>query len=474
MIKLTKEISNMNNLILNTDSYKASHWLQYPPGTQYVSSYIESRGCDYNWDGTVFFGLQMFLKEYLSKPITKEMIDEADEFLTSHGEPFNRVGWEYILNKYNGYLPVKIQSVPEGMWIPTGNVLVQVVNTDSKVPWITSYLETSLLRAIWYPTTVATQDFEIKRIIKYYLDKTSEDTEGQIGFKLHDFGARGVSSMESAGIGGASHLVNFMGTDTITGALYVRKYYNETMPGFSIAAAEHSTITAWGGPDREIDAFENMLDRFIGEGKMVAVVSDSYDIYEACNKWYSLKDKIASSGGTLIIRPDSGHPPTVVSSVIENLMNLFGYTVNNKGYKVLPNYLRVIQGDGINHVSIKEILETMSHYKQSADNIAFGMGGAMLQQVNRDTMKFAMKASAIVRDNEWHDVYKKPVGDPSKNSKAGRLSLIERNKKILTVREDRIKFDENLLVEVFYNGEIIKEYNFSEIRERAAKRLFEK
>ncbi len=264
------------NILLKTDSYKASHWLQYRPGTEYISSYIESRGG--KWDETVFFGLQIFLKEYLTTPITQEMIDEAAEFWSAHGEPFNKDGWEYILKKHGGMLPVRIQAVPEGTVVPTSNVLVQVVNTDPKCFWLTSFLETALLRAVWYPTTVATNSYQCKKLIWNALEKSSDDPSGEIGFKLHDFGARGVSSGESAAIGGAAHLVNFLGSDTVEGILCARKYYNESMAGFSIPAAEHSTMTSWGGEEGEIDAMRNMLRNFAKPGSLVAVVSDSYDI----------------------------------------------------------------------------------------------------------------------------------------------------------------------------------------------------
>ena len=210
------------NLILNTDSYKVSMFKQYPAGTTGVYSYIESRGGRY--DRTVFFGLQAFIKEYLLWPITQADIDIADEILTAHGEPFNRAGWQYILDKHNGYLPVVIRAVPEGTVVPVKNVLATIENTDPECFWLTTWLETALLRAVWYGTTVATQSYTIKQVILDYLERTGDP--GTIDFKLHDFGARGVSSMESAGIGGAAHLVNFMGTDTITGVLYAREYYN--------------------------------------------------------------------------------------------------------------------------------------------------------------------------------------------------------------------------------------------------------
>ena len=191
------------NLILNTDSYKTSHYLQYPPGTEYVSSYIEARGGDY--DQTLFFGLQMFLKSYLVAPITQDCIDEADEVLTAHGVPFNRKGWQYILEQHGGYLPIEIQAVPEGCVVSVSNVLVQIQNTDPECFWLTSYVETALLRSVWYATTVATRSKACRDVIAQALEETAENLDG-LDLKLQDFGARGASSNESAGIGGVAHL----------------------------------------------------------------------------------------------------------------------------------------------------------------------------------------------------------------------------------------------------------------------------
>ena len=448
------------NFILNTDSYKTSHFLQYPANTENVFSYVESRGGKYAH--TVFFGLQMYLKEYLSKPITQEMIDEADKFLKIHGEPFNKAGWEYILEKHNGYLPLRINAVEEGKVIPTNNVLVTVEATDPKCFWLVSYVETSLLRAVWYPTTVATISWTIKQIVAGYLRDTG-DPAG-INFKLHDFGARGVSSQESAGIGGAAHLINFMGTDTIEGALTAMRYYNCDVPAFSIPAAEHSTITAFG-KEGEVDAYRNMLKQYGQEGKLVAVVSDSYDIYNAVtNIWgKQLRDEVIASGAIVVIRPDSGHPATVVLEVAKRLDAAFGSTYNAKGYKVL-NHVRIMQGDGVNEDSIRECLEGLKQNGFSADNIAFGMGGALLQRLDRDTQKFAMKASAIKTNGVWIDVFKDPVTDPGKRSKKGRLTLIKDLHGVRTVTLKEAQGKEKLLHLVFEDGKVLKDWTFDEVR----------
>ena len=416
----------MTNLILDTDSYKTSHFEQYPPLAEKVNSYIEARGVAPEFPrvtDTVFFGLQMYIKKLMESPVTQEHISVAEEIFAFHGVPFNRAGWEYIVHHYDGYLPLKIWALPEGSIVPLRTPLVQVQNTDESLPWLTSYIETALLRAVWYPTTVATLSRHIKRIIQFYVNLTADDVS-VADFMLHDFGARGVSSEESAAIGGLAHLVNFKGTDTISALVAARKYYGATMPAFSIPAAEHSTITSWG-KENEAKAYENMVDKF-GD-KLYAVVSDSYDIYNAVeNIWGTqLKDKVIAKGGRLVIRPDSGDPATVILRLLEILGEKFGHTVNKKGYKVLHPSVRLIQGDGVDATAIDNILYDMKRKGWSSENIVFGMGGALLQKVNRDSLKFAMKASAISEAGHWRDIYKDPVTDPGKKSKRGVLAVMD-------------------------------------------------
>lgn len=452
----------MNNMILNTDSYKTSHYLQYPPGAEYVSSYIESRGGDYA--ETLVFGLQAFIKEYLTRPISRGDIDEAEAVLTAHGVPFNREGWEYIVEQYDGFLPLEIQAVEEGTVLPVGNVMVQVQNTDPACAWLTSYLETALLRAIWYPTTVATVSKACKNIIADYLDQSADNRDG-LAFKLHDFGARGASSEQSAALGGAAHLINFMGTDTVSALMAARRYYAAQMPAFSIPAAEHSTITSWG-KDGETDAYANMLRQFGGDGQVVAVVSDSYDLWNAIdNLWgKTLKQQVETMGGTLVIRPDSGDPVAVVCEALQRLMRAFGYRTNSKGFRVLPDCVRLIQGDGISAATIEAILAALTARNISADNISFGMGGELLQKVNRDTQKFAMKASAICINGQWRDVYKDPLTDPGKRSKRGRLALIKDAAGYQTIGLEQLAGRQNLLQPVFRNGRLLRQQTFDQVR----------
>jgi len=467
------------NLILNTDSYKASHWLQYPPGLDATFFYLESRGGVY--ERTLFFGLQSILKEYLSRPATMAMVDEAKPFLAAHGEPFNEAGWRHVIGAHGGKLPLRIRAVPEGTVVPTHQALMTIESTCPDCFWVPSYVETLLMR-VWYPITVATISWHVKQTIREHLDKTSDDAAGQVPFKLHDFGSRGVSSAESAALGGMAHLVNFRGTDTILGVLAAREYYGEAMAGFSIPAAEHSTITAWG-QEHEMDAYRNMLRQFAKPGAVVACVSDSYDLFHAIEAMWggALRDEVIASGATLVVRPDSGDPAEVVHKTLSMLNAAFGSTVNAKGYRVL-NHVRVIQGDGVNPDSIRRILERITHARYSADNIAFGMGGALLQKLDRDTQKFALKCSAAHVDGKWMDVFKDPVTDHAKASKRGRLALARHREygtfKTVALPDGAVEGGaatlgpgwDDAMETVWENGELVRDWSFAEVRARSEPR----
>jgi nicotinamide phosphoribosyltransferase len=455
-----------NNVILNADSYKISHWMFLEENTTYSASYIEARrGAQFA--ETVFFGLQYILKENFLKPVTMEMVDEAEKFLVAHGEPFNREGWETIVRDHNGHLPIRIRAVPEGMAVPVDNALVTVETTDPRfnAVWAASFIETKLMR-VWYPTTIATLSREFYKRINAYMHLTGTPEESQM--KLVDFGARGVSSTEQAMIGGAAHLVNFNVTDNLLGITMSMDYYNESeLTGFSIPATEHSVTTSWGKL-REFDFFKNIVENILPKTKICSVVCDTYNLMGAIEMFGRLRDKIEASGGTIVIRPDSGDPVDVTGDVVRKLDDLFGGTVNEKGFRVLNPAVRIIQGDGIDLPTVTAILDNFYKLGYSADNITFGSGGALLQKVNRDTMRFAMKASHVIVDGEERDIQKVPETDPTKASKRGKLTLVrdKETKKFRTVNQhDQIKdTEEEILQTVFENGKLVKEYSFSEVR----------
>lgn len=462
-------ISIRQNLIINTDSYKFTHWKMLSSDIEYIYSYGESRiGAMY--PETVFFGLQYFLKQMNGSRVTMKDIDDAEELCKRHflrDDLFNRAMWEHIVINYNGKLPLKIKAIPEGTSLPINNVYITIKNTDPKCPALTSHFE-SWLTHIWYPSNVATISRTVKLLLAKYLRYTSNDISA-IDYMLHDFGYRGASSHESGCIGGAGHLVNFLSTDTLPALELVRKNYGETMTGFSIPASEHSIMTCLG-KENEYKMIDDLLDKF--PDGFLSLVLDSYSIYDAIDYLGTkLRDKVLErKGGKLMIRPDSGDPETVTIKVFELLDKYFGHSLNEKGFKLFPPNIGVVYGDGLDIMLICKILDVLVVNKWCVSNMVFGMGGGLLQKHNRDTQKNSFKCSANkTSDGIWHDVNKDPIEGADKKSKAGRLKLIKKNGKYMTVKKYDPEYLDHpdRLITVFKNGEIKKDWSFTEIRKHA-------
>ncbi len=457
-----------HNICTLTDSYKIGHYNMYPKDTEIVYSYFESRkGAKFN--KTLFFGLQYLIKEYLTGvQVTREKIDDAKAMMDVHLGPgsFNIEGWDYILEKYKGLLPVKIKAVPEGLSIPTNNVLMTVRNTDPRVGWLTNYLETFLTH-VWSSSTVATLSREVKILCKHYLETTSTNMDG-LDFMLHDFGFRGISSIESAGICGAGHLINFQGTDTIRAIEFAKEYYDSGVCAFSVPATEHSIMTSLG-PDEEHKVVKQLIKDY--PTGILSVVIDSYD-YERFIDQIAFNNRmdIISREGKFVFRPDSGEPVPTTLRVFELLDKVFGSTTNDKGYKVLHPKVGVLWGDGIDYMGIRNILHAITADGWSAENIVFGMGGGLLQKVNRDTQRFAFKCSAQKRSGTWYDIFKKPK-DISKMSKKGKQYLYAvkgAHGTSYTTTNVKDPNKKNILETVFENGKLVKEFTFDEVRENAS------
>lgn len=472
----------LDNIVLMTDSYKFSHYKQYPQGTTHVYDYFESRGGKYS--KVIFFGLQYFLKRYLSKPITQEDVEIAKVICDFHMGPnlFNYDMWTHIVNEHGGYLPVEIKALPEGTVLSVKNLLASIVNTDPKCYSLPGHLETLLMK-VWAPITVSTTSLEGKKIIKKYLEETADNLDGLL-FKLHDFGYRGVSSEESAGVNGMAHLMNFAGTDTVSALVYALMYYGGNgvnslptiveklkagtlaMPGFSIPATEHSTMTTLG-PKGEYRQLDNFIDVY-SESPIKACVADSYNIYEFIDYLGTQTDRL-KDGHVFVVRPDSGDPVKMSLECVQLLDQKFGHTLVAKGRYKLLNKTRVIYGDGISDTSvIEKILENAKQAGYSADNFAFGMGGGLLQKNDRDTQKFAIKCAAATINGELFEVSKNPITDPGKVSKKGYQDVIKVGSeyKTIQIKDYHSPNPESQLVTVYRNGVILQDYTIEEVRAR--------
>lgn len=474
-------------VIFLTDYYKHSHSQMYFPGTKRISSYGESRGSSLPFaDSTVFFGMQYFISEYLLGQVINmqdiDLMDEMCEDVFGNKNVFNREMWVHIVEKYDGHLPLTIRAVREGTKVPVKNVLFDITCHDEKCVSLTNFVET-LLQNIWYPTTVSTLSYYIKQLVKEYWNETVDDeNHGGIPFVLNDFGARGVSSPEEAMLGGMGHLINFMGSDNVP-AHWASKMYYKAEKGKTVGtvpATEHSVMTLLG-KEGEVKVYAHCMNVY--PTGLLSMVSDGFSIINAVKNIFGneLHDKVVNREGTIVIRLDSGNPKATIITVLNILFEKFGFTVNSKGYKVLPPYIRIMQADGVDYYSINEIYLMLSNKKISAENIVFGMGGALLRKVNRDTFKFAVKCSyAMITDENGNtkeiDVQKSPeeidenfeVHQSFKKSKSGLLKLIKFENEYMTVRQDDLKTIDytDELITVFENGKLMNFQTFEEIKAR--------
>jgi len=383
-----------------------------------------------------------------------------------------------VVKKYDGKLPVVIRAIPEGMVVPVKNAVFTIECNDPECLFLIGWVE-SLLERLWYPSTIAISSREYKKLIKRYLELSSDSPEDEILFKLHDFGARGCATLEQARIGGAAHLLSFRGTDTFESLRFARHYYDCEMAGFSIPATEHS-LTCLHGRANEYDFFKSAINEFLtksenpeGVPKLGAVVSDTYNIYNAVKFWCQpdIRNLIKESGGTIVIRPDSGDPVEVLIKIFEIFEQELGsiISLNSKGYKMLPNELRIIQGDGIDLAMVGKILHQLVDVMGwSASNIAFGSGGGLLQKFDRDTQKWAYKVCAASVDGVWVNVVKDPITDHGKRSLEGNLDVISDGNTFTTIRLPYGEFEHmNSIMQTVYDcGKILVHDTLDEIRQR--------
>lgn len=468
------------NFCFATDFYKLTHWKQYPSGMNRIVSYCEAReGAQF--DEIVFCGLIPILKEYFEGiVITKEKIDEAEELtLKMGGQPefFNRGMWEHIVNEYHGKLPLRIRALEEGTVVRPGipMFVIESIGGEKTFPLV-NHSET-LLMHVWNAITVASASRYIKKSIEPLVEKTG--TMGILPFMVHDFGFRGVSSFQTAVHAGIGHLINFNGTDTNEAVRAINHFYpGSSHFGGSVWATEHSVATSFGPGEKEKAYLKHQLVNAPNQA-LISVVMDSYNTYNFASGIAAepeIKKLIIEKEGRVVFRPDSGDPKIVVPKLLDILGGVFGYEVNDKGYKVIKHNVGVIQGDGMDVKSIPELYQIIVNNGWSTDNLVVGSGGGLLQKWNRDTLRFAIKACYGEINGEGFDIFKDPVtantGADTKVSKKGNIKVQEignlRHTVITTATEDAFNSYADSMKVVYELGEIKTKRTFDEIRLKAA------
>jgi nicotinamide phosphoribosyltransferase len=456
--------ADIGNNFNDSDIYKFGHNRMLTPKIKGLHSYLEARKGAL-FQETKWFGLQYILNQ-LQKQLTMDDAKQILELSKECGVPVTLKQIDTVMRKHDGFLPVEIKALPEGMIVPVSNALMTVNSTylEDDTKWMTNYIETESSR-VWYPTGVATLKHEIRKLQKRYLELTS-DTMDIFDFQIHDFGARATTCREQTGIGGMAALAGGgLGTDTSLGMVYANAFYDAPLAcGFSVYASEHCVMTKYGEAG-EKDVFKELVLEF--PNGILSLVCDSYSDKRFVSEYaLELKPLIIARDGKTVFRPDSGDPVQTSLDIFNRLEAVFGTTINSKGYRVLNPKVGMLWGDGIDIYGMERILQAFFINKISACNIVFGMGGKLLQSfMNRDTERTAFKCSAQFQNGKWVDIQKNPL-DQSKKSKAGILGVIyDETGKMVTVNinDPRYSPEKDLLVPVFRNGKILKYYTWEEV-----------
>lgn len=475
------------------DFYKISHREQYPKGTEIIySTWIPRDSRIKGIDKVVAFGFQAFIQKYLIeyfndnffKRPRKDVIAEyarvikytlgIDKPETKHIEALHKLG----------YLPLRIKAVAEGTRVPIRTPMLTVENTKKEFFWLTNYIETLMSTSLWQMSTSATIAYEYKKILTTAAKKTSDMPEF-VPFQGHDFSMRGLSSIETSMGSAAGHLLSFVGTDTIPGILFLEEFYGanieKELVGTSIPATEHSVMCASG--QDELSAYKRLLTEVYPTG-IFSVVSDTWDLWKVLDEVIKpLKDIIMARDGKLVIRPDSGDPIKIVCGdpeakdkraqrgVIEILWDIFGGTVNSKGYKQLDPHIGVIYGDAITMSRCQEICGRLEQKGFASTNMVFGIGSYTYQYNTRDTFGFALK-STYARIN-GKDIYlqKDPVTDSGiKKSLKGMVVVVPKKGGGLMHYDGLAPggrdWVEDRLRDIFVDGKAKRIQTLKEIRER--------
>lgn len=432
------------------DGYKLDHRRQYPNNTQSVYSNWTPRssripGVDYS----VFFGLQYILRAYFNELAYDTFFDvNKDKILKNYKRRLNgylgsnNIGEKHIADLHDlKYIPLEFRALPEGTKVPLKVPMFTVESTHPDFAWVTNYFESMISNLLWKPCTSATNAYRMRQLLMYHAEKSGDPSF--VDWQGHDFSFRGMAGPEDAALSGAGHLLSFTGTDTLPALELLEKYYNvgNEILGMSVPATEHSVMCA-GGQNDEYETYKRIIELY--PTGIVSIVSDTWDLWSVVNNILpSLKSLIMSRDGKTVIRPDSGDPMDILcgdlkhegsswrdkliqKGLIQSLWDIFGGTVNDKGYKVLDSHIGAIYGDSIYYERANEIATRLRIRGFASTNVVFGLGSYFYEYVTRDTYGFAMKATAATVDGQEHMLFKDPKTDNGvKRSARGRLVVLD-------------------------------------------------
>jgi len=476
-----------DNFILAADSYKVGHINHLPAGTRktHTSMVPRKKFVDFDneivIDEVVVLGPQVVAAVLQATVITDAMIDKAEIEITEQGYDFPRAEWEYIRDL--GYLPLEVRALPEGTVVQPGLPVMTIENTDDRSAWLPAYVETWTQDIVWTMSTIASKVRHLRKEVEGFCDTTGTAPE-LAEFMIHNFGDRGAGGRDRAIMAAIAHAVFFSGSDCLEANRYIKRLYNMTTPVLgSVDANEHSTVCANSDCENKDDsaAFEMTLRNLVkvvertNRGIGIPLQSCLIDTFD--DERY-IKDfvipnikRIRETGGKYVCRPDSGDAIHKPIEVCKWLLDGFGpgRLLNCKQFEMLPEYLGVIQGDGLRLWDFKTIFNVAIKNNLAASNFTFGFGGGLTNGSGRDDFSFSMKATARqTAEGVWESMQKQPKTDPGKNSLKGRVTVVREPCGTLTcVPKDQNRVE--AMVTIYENGGLLYSRTFDEVREAARK-----
>lgn len=505
-------------IINATDGYKLGHHRMYPEGTEQVYSNWTPRSNKYfpeATEGSVVFGIQYLIKEYLIKQFEKNFFNlpkkEAVEMFYRRVNNFvgiESVGYRHIEALYDlGYLPIRVKALPEGSVCPIRVPMMTITNTLPEFFWLTNYLETIISCTLWMPCTSATRARLYKKELHRHACKTGFPTDVNLGFCCHDFSMRGMAGMEAAIISGMAHMTSFVGSETIPAIAALEEYYgansDEELIAATVPATEHSVMCA-GGEEDELGTFKRLINDLYPSG-FVSIVSDTWDFWNVIENFLpKLKKDIMARDGRVVIRPDSGDPVDIICGLRTNphfntrmkegkyyccyapfnddaeyvevsegqyygayymLGKIFGWNTTSKDYRYPSTKVGLLYGDSITLERQKQIYLRLENAHMAACNLVLGVGSYSYQYASRDSLGFAIKATACVVNGELKEIFKHPkTDDGTKNSLKGLIAVYKGLDGKYTAT-DQVSIEEEkegCLETVFEDGILKKEYSLEE------------
>lgn len=479
------------NPVLLIDFYKACHRDMLPKEITKSVSYFTPRMTRVKrWDSVVMFGLQAFIKTYLIDYFNKYFFEKTEEEVVKE---YERV-LEYSLGEaaYSsktikelhqlGYLPIEIIALPEGTIVPVHVPMFGITNTHPNFAWLPQALESLISAEMWHPMISATVGQTYREIVNKYYIETVDDNIPKAG-ALGDFSFRGQECLQSAIKSSAGWALSFYNSATVPVIPFLEQMYNcdctkETVVKGSVST-EHSVMCSNYSVDGDEETLIKRLLNEIYPNTSFSAVLDSYDYWNIVdNILPKLKKDILNHNGCFLIRGDSGDCIEVVTKTVFKLWDIFGGTINSKGYKVLDPHVKAIYGDSITVQRCEKIYQILKEKGFAANNVALGVGSFSMQAIEedgvlkpftRDTYGMAIKATYMEINGKSYPIFKNPKESSFKKSQKGCVKVYKDEKDNLQYKDEltwKESQENNLLVPVFKDGKLLIEENLSTIRNR--------